>query len=30
MLCEEGMTTAKARSVLSIPKYIKQAPLPKT
>jgi len=30
MLCEEGMTTAKARNVLSIPQSTKQAPPPKT
>ncbi len=30
MLYEEGMTTAKARNVLSIPQSTKQAPPPKT
>jgi hypothetical protein len=30
MLCEKGMITTKARSVLSMPQNIKQAIIPKT
>jgi hypothetical protein len=30
MLCEEGMTTTKTRSALSVPQNTKQTPLVKT